>query len=115
MFGWPCIDAAAIVRRGLTSAFVGFDITVPRIVSARIRRASLTADSADGDGHVGETLTLLATMNADLESLLSSLADEVIDGNADEGLGLLADLGVRCHIMGAIVNGAANEVTPSMR
>lgn len=78
-------------------------------------RTSLTADSADGDGHVGETLTLLAALNADLESLLSSLADEVIDGNADEGLGLLADLGVRCHIMGASVNGAANEVTPSMR
>jgi hypothetical protein len=38
---------------------------------------------------------MLAALNADLESLLSSLADEVIDGNADEGLGLLADLGVR--------------------
>lgn len=95
LFGWPYIDAAAIVRRGLTSAFAGFDIMGLRIANARIRRASLTADSADGDGHVGETLTLLAALNADLESLLSSLADEVIDGNADEGLGLLADLGVR--------------------
>lgn len=32
-------------------------------------------------------------MRADLESLLSSLVDEVIDGNADEGLWLLTDLG----------------------
>jgi hypothetical protein len=95
LFGWPYIDAAAIVRRGLTSAFAGFDIMGLRIANARIRRASLTADSAAGDGHVGETLTMLAALNADLESLLSSLADEVIDGNADEGLGLLADLGVR--------------------
>lgn len=108
MLGWPYVDAGAGVRRGLTSAFAGFDIMGLRVASARIRRASLTADSADGDGHVGETLTLLAALNADLESLLSSLTDEVIDGNADEGLWLLAGLGVRCHIMGAIVNGAAS-------
>jgi hypothetical protein len=92
VFYWPAIDATSITRHGLVSAFAYFDIMGLRIASARIRCASLTADSADGDGHVGETLTLLAALNADLESLLSSLADDAIYDDAAEGEGVLFEL-----------------------